>query len=80
MTKGMPEIIFSISLICEILCKNSVSTNLIGHRYYIPDSIHLLKANNGNSRTMCEIFLKLIIKTREWRQWRRSDVFIVNFE
>ena len=80
MTKGMPEIMFSISLFFFFFCKKSVSTNLIGHRYYIPDSIHLLKVNNGNSRTMCEIFLKLIIKTREWRQWRRSDVFIVNFE
>ena len=28
----------------------------------------------------CEICSKLIIKTPERRQWRRSDVFIVNFE
>ena len=28
----------------------------------------------------CEICLKLPIKTPERRQWRRSGVFIVNFE
>ena len=28
---------------------------------------------------MCEICLKLTIKTSEWRQWQRSDVFIANF-
>ena len=28
----------------------------------------------------CEICSTLIIKTPERRQWRRSDVFIVNFE
>ena len=28
----------------------------------------------------CEIWLKLTIKTPERRQWRRSGVFIVNFE
>ena len=29
---------------------------------------------------MCKIRSKLTIKTPEWRQWRRSGVFIVNFE
>ena len=29
---------------------------------------------------MCEICSKLTIKIPEWRQWRRSGVFIVNFE
>ena len=29
---------------------------------------------------MCEIWSKLIIKIPERRQWRRSGVFIVNFE
>ena len=28
----------------------------------------------------CEICSKLIIKTPKRRHWRRSDVFIVNFE
>ena len=33
-----------------------------------------------NTRTRCEICSKLTIKTPERRQWRRSGVFIVNFE
>ena len=42
--------------------------------------IYLLKVNNRNTRTRCEICSKLTIKTPEWRQYRRSGVFIVNFE
>ena len=41
---------------------------------------YLLKVNNRNSRTRCEICSKLTTKTPEGRQWRRSGVFIVNFE
>ena len=42
--------------------------------------IYLLQVNNRNTRTRCEIYSKLTIKTPERRQWRRSGVFIVNFE
>ena len=42
--------------------------------------IYLLKVNNRNSRTSCETCTKLTIKTPERRQWRRSGVFIANFE
>ena len=35
-------------------------------------------ANNGNTRIMCKNRSKLTITSIE-RQWRRSDVFIVNF-
>ena len=38
------------------------------------------KVNNKNSRARCEMCLKLTIKTLERRHWRRSGVFIVNFE
>ena len=41
--------------------------------------IHM-KVNNRNTGTRCEIYSKLIIKTPERRRWRRSGVFIVNFE
>ena len=41
----------------------------------IPDNIYLFKINNKNIRKRCEICWKLT-----WRQWRRSGVFIVNFE
>ena len=47
-----------------------------------PVGIYLLKINNSNTRTRREICSKLTIKTskRRQRQWRRSGVFIVNFE
>ena len=45
-----------------------------------PISIYLLKVNNRNTKTRCEICSKLIRKTPERCQWRRSGVFIVNFE
>ena len=46
----------------------------------IPVGIYLLKVNNRNTRTMCETCSKLTIKTPERCYWRRSAVFIVNFE
>ena len=47
---------------------------------YFPANIYLLKVNNRNTRKRCEICSELTIKSPERRQWRRSDVFIVNFE
>ena len=41
---------------------------------------YMLKVNNRTTRTRCEICSKLTIKTPERRHWRRSGVFIVNFE
>ena len=45
-----------------------------------PAGIYLLKVTNRNTRTRCEICSKLTMKTPERRQWRRSGVFIANFE
>ena len=45
-----------------------------------PASIYLLKINNRNTRKRSEKCSKLIIKTPEGRQWRRSGVVIVDFE
>ena len=45
-----------------------------------PAGIYLLKVNNRNTRTRCEMCSKLTIKTLERRYWRRSGVFIGNFE
>ena len=42
--------------------------------------IGLLKVNNRNTRTRCEICSRLSIKTSERRQCGRSGVFIVNFK
>ena len=52
----------------------------MGRGGYIPAGIYLLKVNNRNNRTRRQIYSKLTIKTPERRQWRRSTVFIVNFE
>ena len=48
--------------------------------YYFPTNNYLFKVINKNTRTWCKICPKLTIKTSERRQWRRSGVFIVNFE
>ena len=56
-------------------------TNLYKPKIYtFPAGICLLKVNIRNTRTRCEICSKLTIKTPKRRQWRRSGVFIVNFE
>ena len=46
----------------------------------VPVGIYLLQVNDRNTKTRCEICSKLTVKTLERRQWRRSGVFIVNFE
>ena len=43
-------------------------------------NIYLFNVNNRNTRKRFKICLKLTIKTPEWRQWRRSGVFIAKFE
>ena len=45
-----------------------------------PVSIYLLKVNNRNTRTRCEICSKLTTKTPEQHQWHNSGIFIVNLE
>ena len=45
-----------------------------------PAGIYRLKVHYRNTRTRYEICSKLTIKTTERRHWRRSGVFIVNFE
>ena len=53
-----------------------INTNL----HNIPAVNYMLKGNNGNTRTRCEICSKLTIKIPEQRHCRRSGIFIVNFE
>ena len=43
-------------------------------------NIYLFQVNNRNTRKICEICSKSIIKTSKLRQRRRSGVIIVNFE
>ena len=54
--------------------------NRLLYHYHCLSFSHLFKVNNRNTRKRCEISSKLTIKTPERRQWRRSDVFIVNSE
>ena len=46
----------------------------------IPAGNYMLKVNNTNTRTRCEIYSKSTIKTREQCHWHHCGVFIVNFE
>ena len=46
----------------------------------VPLNNYTLKVRYGNTIKRCEICSKLTTKTLERRQWRRSGVFIVNFE
>ena len=45
-----------------------------------PYGICLFKVNNRITRAICEICLKLTIKTPGWRHLHRSVVFIVNLK
>ena len=56
------------------------TSGTIANSQRTPAGIYLFKVNNRNTRTRCEICSKLTINTPERRQWRRSGVFIVNFE
>ena len=49
-------------------------------RKAFPVDIYMFKVNNRNTRTRCEICSKLTKKALERRHWRRSGVFIFNFE
>ena len=65
------------SLTCEQEEHNENDKNAVA---IVPAGNYMFKVNNRNARTRCEICSKLTIKTPERRHWRRSDVFIVNFE
>ena len=45
-----------------------------------PSRNYMFEVNNRNTRKRFDICSKLTIKAPERRQWRRLDVFIVNFE
>ena len=47
---------------------------------YFPADNYMFRVDNRNTRARCKICSELTIKTPERRHWRRSGVFIVNFE
>ena len=48
--------------------------------YLITFGIYIFTVNNRNTRKRCAVCSKLTIMTPEQRHWRRSGVFIINFE
>ena len=46
----------------------------------VPSGVYLFKTNNRNKKTVSEICSRRTIKTLDRRYWRRSVVFIINFE
>ena len=57
-----------------------MSTSCDGLGYSNPVGNYMFKVKNINTRTKCEIYSNLTIKTPERRHYRRSGVFNVNFE
>ena len=56
----------------------SLWTHLVQH---LPAGVYLLKVSNENTKAMCEICSKSMIKTPKRRYNEgRSDVFIINSE
>ena len=85
------NIVSGLFLYLIIVYKGLFCPNKINNIYYMQHNdsfdfdsntagIYLFKVNNRNTRTRCEICSKLTINTPERRHWRRSGVFIVNFE
>ena len=71
---------------CLINSFNSLNVSLnVWHNWLVtikmlqlnPHDIYLLRVSNRNTRTRCEICSKLTMKTRHWR---RSGIFIGDFE
>ena len=71
---------FSCKIAGQISCKQLFRLYQMSYYDTSPVGIYLLKVNHRNTRARCEICSKLTIKTSERRHWRRSGVFIVNFE
>ena len=65
-------------LVASVLSKIIFQEAVIRANYLLAGN-YIFKVNNRNTRR-CEIYSKLIIKTPERRHYRRSGVFIVDFE
>ena len=73
----------NVFLQCVSLAHKSARCVLLPHKSVflkVLTSIYLPKVINGDSRTMCKIRSKLMIKTPEWRHWHRSNIFIANLK
>ena len=70
----------NVKVFITTTCIKNVKNMILAILWSCPAGIYLLKVNNRNTRTRCEICSKLTIKTPERRQWRRSGVSIFDFE
>ena len=48
--------------------------------FKVPAGNYMFRVSNRNTRTRCELCSKLTRQILERRHWRRSNIFIVNFE
>ena len=73
--------IIIINFLVILFLLSSLDTDPFSCHYHYRANIYLLiTANNRNTRKRSEICSKITINTPERSQWRRSRVFIVNFE
>ena len=70
---------YNVEYVLYLLFETTCAILSYNHTQFLA-GIYLFNFNNRNTRTMCEICLKLTIKTPERRHWRRSGVFIGNFK
>ena len=69
-----------LSLLMDLNIFFTCSDNSVPSDSIYSAGIYLFKVNNRNSRTRCEICSKLNMFKYVRHHWRRSGVFIVNFE
>ena len=69
-----------ICLFIYLFLSSEVDGEIFVKVTHFPANIYLVRVNHRNNRKRCGICSKSTIKTPEWRQWRRSGVFFVNFE
>ena len=72
---SFPLTIFSVNV-----TKSAISCAVLSSWVNYPNDIYLFRVNNGNTRTIWKIYLKLKIKISEQRYWHYFGVFIVNFK
>ena len=78
--KALLLISFSSSAVCPLFFFIYMNRSIIITIFNIPTGNYLFKVNNSNTRTKCEIYSKLTIKTPKRPHWCYSRIFIVNFE
>ena len=79
-TEFTPPGILSLVKITNPILGPSFTHSVDLEKYVFSAGIYLYKFKNRITRTMYEICTKWTIKTPERSQWRRSGVFIVDFE